>query len=158
MPPREPAQGLAVHGQDSAPPDRPGSPCTTAARTGRSPASNRSASTRPISRRIVDSDGHRRSVPSATAAASGRSATHSATATNDRAPAATAHTAAVSTTTNSWRCVDRPRRHTAQRIGQPRRPHRIEWLDLTYLTYVVVAMAAIDNDAGAGTALFRFFR
>ena len=33
----------------------------------------------------------------------GRSATHSAIATNERAPAATAHTAVVSTTTRPWR-------------------------------------------------------
>jgi hypothetical protein len=61
---------------------------------------SRSASTRPSSLRIVDSDGHRPSVPSAAATSTGRSATHSPTATNDRAPAATAHTAAVSTTTS----------------------------------------------------------
>ena len=73
--------------------------CTKAPST----VSNRSASTRPISRRMAASDGQRRSTPRTTARSEGRSATHSATATNDRAPAVTAHTAAVRTTVRPWR-------------------------------------------------------
>lgn len=54
-------------------------------------------------RRIVDSLGRRPPVPSRSATDEGRTATHSATATNERAPAATAHTVTVSTTVNRCR-------------------------------------------------------
>ena len=75
--------------------------------------SNTSASMSCTVRRIVDSLGHRALVPIVSANATGRSATHSATATNERAPAATAHTVTVSS-------IDQPVSDPARlaRIGQ----------------------------------------
>jgi hypothetical protein len=59
----------------------------------------------------------------------GRSATHSATATNDRTPAATAHSVAVSTTATPWRIPRRSRGSTSPpgpSAGSGRaRPHQV---------------------------------
>lgn len=55
-------------------------------------ASNRVGSTFPRTRRMVDSDRHRSAVPNSAATSPGASAARSATATNDRVAAATAHT------------------------------------------------------------------
>jgi hypothetical protein len=62
--------------------------------------SNRSGSRRCTSRRTADSDGAAAVIPSATATSAGRSAAHSAIATNERAPAAPAHTATDNTVTS----------------------------------------------------------
>src|SRR4051812_26425918 len=89
------AQGLAVYRQHPAPPGRghPGA---------QSLHERADRCVEPVGVDLPEqaSDGRLRralpSVPSTAATSSGTSATHPATATNDRAPAATAHTATVS--------------------------------------------------------------
>src|SRR5918997_5433430 len=103
---------------------------------------------------MVDSDGQRTSTPSVVATAAGRSATHSATATNDRAPAATAHTLAVSTTTNPWR-IPRRLRGSATPANTSRRSGANATGSGSCTPPTWSATAAIDKDAAAGTALFR---
>jgi len=122
--------------------------CTNPPRT----ASSRSASTRPSRRRMVDSGGHRRSVPSAAATSSGRSATHSAIATNDRAPAATAQTVAVSTTTRPWRTPRRLRGSTTP-ASTSRKSAACATGSGRSRASTWSATTAIEEDADAGTAL-----
>lgn len=77
-----------------------------------------------ISRPVVDSDGHRCSTPTAVAMSMGRSATWAVTATNDRAPAATAQTAVVGAMTSPrahavrLTRVDHAGQHRAQARGE----------------------------------------
>ena len=70
---------------------------------------------RPSSRRIADSDGHRRSTPSAAATSAGQVGDPLGDRDERPRAAATAHTAAVSTTTRPWRTPRRLR-------GSPPRP------------------------------------
>ena len=96
------AHGLAVHREHPPPLAR----SAGRAQSLDEPADQRvepAPSKRCTTRRIVDSHGPRPVIPSASATSAGRSATHSEIATNDRDPAATAHTATVITTTSRWR-------------------------------------------------------
>jgi hypothetical protein len=99
---------------------------------------------------MVDSDGHRCAVPNTAATSPGTSSIHSATATNERAPAATAHSGQhdhqAMTDTASLARID----HPTQRVSQPR-SERDRIGNSTPPTRS--ATAAIDKDANAGTAL-----
>ena len=116
--------------------------------------SNRSGFRRCTSRRTADSDGGAALIPSVAATSTGRSAAHSAIATNERAPAATAHTATDSSVTSSWRTPRRLRGSvTVDRTVAS--PGAADAGSGRFSPATRSSTAGIGEDTTAGTALFR---